>query len=170
MAQYSDFCCWCLEHNNLRLITYLVVHQYTLDSLTFKLVLVSSFSYSDTKSCFGWLLDGVSVLFLQLLQYRYNDEHGGAEWKCPHCFKIMNTSEKMKKHMMIHIQKPYKCDICNRGFKRKDHLNEHRRTHTGEKPYACHLCSFRSTQSSNLKSHIRNKHTNVNEIIRNMAL
>lgn len=44
-------------------------------------------------------------------------------------------------------------------FSKKRHdLIKHRYIHTGEKPYACHLCDYRSTQSSNLNSHIRKSH------------
>ena len=61
---------------------------------------------------------------------------------------------------MVHYDgdKRYVCDLCNRAFARKDYLEAHRRIHTGEKPYGCQFCSYRSTQSYNLKLHIRSKH------------
>lgn len=50
------------------------------------------------------------------------------------------------------------CEVCARVFKKRHDLIKHRYIHTGEKPYACHLCDYRSTQSSNLNSHIRKSH------------
>lgn len=52
----------------------------------------------------------------------------------------------------------HSCEVCARVFKKRHDLIKHRYIHTGEKPYACHLCDYRSTQSSNLNSHIRKSH------------
>jgi len=52
----------------------------------------------------------------------------------------------------------HSCEVCARLFKKRHDLIKHRYIHTGEKPYACHLCDYRSTQSSNLNSHIRKSH------------
>ena len=50
------------------------------------------------------------------------------------------------------------CQDCYKIFKKKSDFIKHRYTHTGEKPYQCHLCDYKSTQSSNLKTHIWKKH------------
>ena len=43
---------------------------------------------------------------------------------------------------ILHItgDKPYKCDICGRGFSVNYYLQKHIRTHTGDKPYKCDIC------------------------------
>lgn len=34
----------------------------------------------------------------------------------------------------------FKCEFCDRGFKRKYDMEKHSRKHTGDKPYKCGIC------------------------------
>ncbi|OAD69194.1 C2H2-type zinc finger transcription factor, partial [Phycomyces blakesleeanus NRRL 1555(-)] len=45
---------------------------------------------------------------------------------------------------------------CNMGFSRSEHLNRHRRKHTGEKPYACTYrgCLRSFSRYDNMKQHL----------------
>ncbi|KAK2509474.1 LOW QUALITY PROTEIN: hypothetical protein MC885_005900, partial [Smutsia gigantea] len=51
-------------------------------------------------------------------------------------------------------EKPYKCGDCWKSFSRKQHLQVHRRTHTGEKPYTCE-CGKSFSRNANLAVHQR---------------
>ncbi|KAF7669195.1 hypothetical protein LDENG_00228350 [Lucifuga dentata] len=57
-------------------------------------------------------------------------------------------------------RRAYRCNWCNKGFKKSSHLKQHVRSHTGEKPYRCHLCGRAFVSAGVLKSHL-NTHTGV---------
>ncbi|KAI1767545.1 hypothetical protein GGR53DRAFT_518331 [Hypoxylon sp. FL1150] len=52
--------------------------------------------------------------------------------------------------------KTFVCDVCQRRFRRQEHLKRHYRSlHTVEKPYSCHECGKRFSRSDNLAQHSR---------------
>ena len=53
------------------------------------------------------------------------------------------------------------CDICYKFFTRKSYMVQHRKLHSGEKPYSCGFCAYRSSQQSNLATHILKFHSNI---------
>jgi len=53
------------------------------------------------------------------------------------------------------------CPVCPRTFtgkNRKQHLENHILTHTGEKPFGCPQCPYRSSRKDILKAHLRKWH------------
>jgi C2H2 transcription facotor len=52
--------------------------------------------------------------------------------------------------------KTFVCEICNRRFRRQEHLKRHYRSlHTQDKPFACNECGKTFSRSDNLAQHSR---------------
>lgn len=52
--------------------------------------------------------------------------------------------------------KTFVCDLCNRRFRRQEHLKRHYRSlHTQEKPFECSECGKKFSRSDNLAQHAR---------------
>ena len=53
--------------------------------------------------------------------------------------------------------RPHKCTDCDKAFKHKHHLTEHRRLHSGEKPFQCPKCLKRFSHSGSYSQHINHR-------------
>ncbi|MBN3307146.1 ZBT41 protein, partial [Amia calva] len=76
------------------------------------------------------------------------------EHKCPFCNKLHASKKTLAKHVRRfhpeHIQEfhsmkkrkseGWKCDICNKSFTRRPHLEEHMILHTQDRPFKCGYC------------------------------
>ena len=50
---------------------------------------------------------------------------------CYICGKIIINTKDLKRHIMTHTgEKPFECDICNRGFSLKANMERHRKRHS----------------------------------------
>lgn len=69
---------------------------------------------------------------------------GERPFKCnmPDCDKDFRSTSEVKRHILIHhsTERPYKCDICGKGFIKMCFLRVHAKIHSGEKPFVCHIC------------------------------
>ncbi|KAK6484140.1 zinc finger and BTB domain-containing protein 41-like [Huso huso] len=76
------------------------------------------------------------------------------EHKCPYCNKLHASKKTLTKHVkrfhpdnvqeFLSIKKKksegWKCDICNKSFTRRPHLEEHMILHTHDRPFKCAYC------------------------------
>ena len=41
-------------------------------------------------------------------------------------FKVFKTKQRVERHRLTHTgEKPYKCEICTKGFTQKEHMRRH---------------------------------------------
>ena len=94
---------------------------------------------------------------------RYSGDYNGANRFC--------DSQALNRHIQkIHtFIRPFKCDICNKGFVRPDHLKLHREDvhstgrRTLKKPYQCNICERQFGRKASLKYHKEYVHSPENE-------
>lgn len=77
-------------------------------------------------------------------------------YRCVTCPKIFVDKELYRKHRNVHDPEcwdKYKCTICNRPFRDKFRLQEHRMTIHENKPHECEFCGRRFLHLHNLTLH-----------------
>lgn len=77
---------------------------------------------------------------------------------CSICDKVFKRKEHLAQHMKLHLGlRPFKCDEagCNKSFSRKEHLMRHVISHTGKKMFSCEYCQKLFSRKDNLNKHKR---------------
>lgn len=68
--------------------------------------------------------------------------------------------QKLKWHpFSLPDQRPHQCDVCEKAFKHKHHLVEHKRLHSGEKPFECKKCLKRFSHSGSFSQHVNHRYS-----------
>ena len=82
---------------------------------------------------------------------------------CGRCGKRFPSAGRLKLHMNVHKDdKPYKCEVCEKGFSGPASLKNHKLLHTGE-TFKCEYCDYSAVQKGNLKTHRLKVHKNILE-------
>jgi hypothetical protein len=88
-------------------------------------------------------------------------DHG--DWPCSTCGKIFNNTFNLKLHVLnMHTaddKKPYRCDVCQKGFITRPKLQDHMNIHLDLKPHKCRYCEMGFRDTSNRSHHERAAHT-----------
>lgn len=79
-------------------------------------------------------------------------------WRCDVCNKTFTRRPHLEEHMILHTQdKPFKCSYCEEHFKsRFARLKHQEKFHLG--PFPCDICGRQFNDTGNLKRHIECTH------------
>ncbi|VCX36790.1 unnamed protein product, partial [Gulo gulo] len=79
---------------------------------------------------------------------------GEKPYKCNVCGKKFRKNPSFVKHQSTHTkEKSHECEECGKEFRHISSLIAHQRMHTGEKPYECHQCGKAFSQRAHLTIH-----------------
>ncbi|XP_067205485.1 zinc finger protein 135 isoform X3 [Linepithema humile] len=92
---------------------------------------------------------------------RHEKTHFFPSYMCKQCDYETTVLAALSIHMTRHIDKadlPFKCNECDKRFRKKLDLQEHYNIHSGEKPFVCQLCSNAFYLRRQLSAHCRRLH------------
>ncbi|XP_026494301.1 zinc finger protein 260-like [Vanessa tameamea] len=76
------------------------------------------------------------------------------QYECDHCGKITSSRGAIAKHLEIHGEKKYACDVCGYSTFTIEVMRRHVFTHVPEKPYKCNICKRSYIQKVQLQRHM----------------
>lgn len=91
----------------------------------------------------------------------HDGDHVRVAVECPECKKEFASAANMTRHMKSHNkdqQLKHTCDTCHKAFYRKDALDQHRLSHSGERSYVCDICEREFKTNRGLKHHMHRSH------------
>jgi KRAB domain-containing zinc finger protein len=104
------------------------------------------------------------------LYFHKRKKHPPNRYQCHHCFSIMKTKHKMKKHLYCHFQIPqnladadeyvesknYQCVQCSEYFAKKTGLEYHNKCKHSIETFKCLYCSKTFKYKPHLVRHQKN--------------
>ncbi|CAG5133204.1 unnamed protein product [Candidula unifasciata] len=99
------------------------------------------------------------------LQRHVRDVHGPEvrPHLCDTCGKAFKRTDSLQQHKLVHMSRtarsfPFKCCICDKGFRSAAHLKEHMSMHSTERPFLCQYCGAAFKTQPVQKKHIMTLH------------
>lgn len=87
---------------------------------------------------------------------------------CEICDKVFKRKEHLAQHVKLHLGlRPFKCEEpnCNKAFSRKEHLMRHCVSHTGKKQFDCDICHKLFSRKDNLNKHKKYVYKFINRFL-----
>uniref|UniRef100_A0A336N6E3 CSON007547 protein n=1 Tax=Culicoides sonorensis TaxID=179676 RepID=A0A336N6E3_CULSO len=88
-------------------------------------------------------------------------QHSEKKFKCHLCSEYQTVNKQcLVNHIRIKHseEKRFACEVCEKSFKLKNTLMNHLRQHSKEQPYSCEFCSRKFTSSGNFYAHRKRMH------------
>ena len=110
---------------------------------------------NDTKDVLMYQLPEVEVKTSFVTDSDCHSDSTIGKYTCAKCGKQFISSSGYEKHMQTHEEsRPYRCALCDVGFKLKVHLKKHNLyRHSDDKPCACSICGKAFKDSSAVRLH-----------------
>ncbi|XP_034030311.1 zinc finger protein 574 [Thalassophryne amazonica] len=91
---------------------------------------------------------------LQLLHHRQKSHVTNRTYVCGICSKSFKKKIHIRNHIRTHTgERPFQCCDCGKTFSSQANLMRHNLIHSGVRPYHCDVCHRSFSQSSNLRQH-----------------
>lgn len=92
---------------------------------------------------------------------RHEKTHFFPSYMCKECDYETTVLAALSIHMVKHTNKtdlPFKCNNCDKHFRKAIDLQEHYNIHSGDKPFVCQLCGSAFYLRRQLSAHCRRLH------------
>lgn len=89
-----------------------------------------------------------------LVKQQLNNNNNNKSHICDICRKTFKRREHLYQHIKLHTGfRPFTCESCNKSFMRKEHLLRHMTSHSGQKNFTCNICEKSFSRNDNLLKH-----------------
>ncbi|XP_063612797.1 longitudinals lacking protein, isoforms H/M/V-like isoform X1 [Penaeus indicus] len=105
----------------------------------------------------GWQGDGSSIGFPAHLNFSTSDS--SSQQNAPGEVVVSGDGCGASGGVLV-------CPVCGKtaqGRNRRQNMDNHMLTHTGERPFQCSMCPYRASQQGNLKRHLRAVHKQASD-------
>ncbi|XP_042242348.1 zinc finger protein 865-like isoform X2 [Homarus americanus] len=102
-----------------------------------------------------WICGADMQKSLQFEEHMVDQHSVDKPYRCEDCGVTFKRKAHLDRHRRIHLPtRPYQCAVCGKGFTRNEHVRRHSFTHSGEKPYHCPTCNKTFSRREHLTKHL----------------
>ncbi|GFU43721.1 hypothetical protein NPIL_573231 [Nephila pilipes] len=132
-------------------------YQFKHDSSLSRLLCNKSSEISTEEGNFNPRINKYGMYEQMILQNDYQPSFTGKKaFQCEVCQRTFTRRGHLNRHLLTHSEeKPFECDVCQRTFARKDSLFRHMHTQHGENTFHCEVCQRSFSRADNLNKHKR---------------